>query len=105
MSTLWLTRCTRTSAEEGRNMTAAADGTTGRYLVLLEDDWSTATHELNRVAGIRAENTAEASTNDPLWAAPGVVMHELGVALVSADDDQVAALARAADEPGPIALV
>jgi subtilisin len=86
-------------------MTTAADGTTGRYLVLLEDDWSTATEELNRVAGIRAENTAEAPGNDPLWEAQGLVMQELGVALVTADDDQVSALARAADEPGPIALV
>ena len=85
-------------------MTAAADGTTGRYLVLL-DDWTDATQELNRVAGIRAENTAEADGNDPLWAAEGLVMHELGVALVSADEDQVTALARAADEPGPIALI
>lgn len=85
-------------------MTAAADGTTGRYLVLL-DDWTEATQELNRVAGIRAENTAEAAGNDPLWDAEGLVMHELGVALVSADDDQVTALARAADEPGPIALI
>jgi subtilisin family serine protease len=85
-------------------MTAAADGTTGRYLVLL-DDWSEATQELNRVAGIRAENTAQAADNDPLWDAEGLVMHELGVALVSADEDQVTALARAADEPGPIALI
>ena len=86
-------------------MTTAADGTTGRYLILLEDDWSTATEELNRVAGIRAESTAEATDNDPLWDAPGVVMQELGVALVTADDDQVTALARAADERGPIALI
>jgi subtilisin family serine protease len=32
-------------------------------------------------------------------------MSQLGVALVTADDDQVTALARAADEPGPIALI
>jgi subtilisin len=86
-------------------MTAAQDGATGRYLVLLQDDWSTATEELNRVAGIRAESSAEATGNDPLWDAEGLVMHELGVAVVSADADQVTALARAADEPGPIALI
>ena len=38
-------------------MTAAADGTTGRYLVLFDDDWSNGTQELNRVAGIRTESS------------------------------------------------
>jgi subtilisin len=85
-------------------MTAAADGTTGRYLVLLEDDWSRATEELSRVAGIRAETSTDVGT-PALWEGDGLVMDELGVALVTADDDQVTALARAADEPGPIALV
>jgi subtilisin family serine protease len=85
-------------------MTTAADGTTGRYLVLLEDNWSDATQELNRVAGIRAVDSAESETAS-LWEADALVMTELGVALVSADDDQVTALARAADEPGPIMLV
>lgn len=85
-------------------MTAAADGTTGRYLVLLEDDWTDATGELNRVAGIRTADTADGAT-EALWEADGLLMHELGVALVSADEDQVTALARAADEPGPIALI
>lgn len=86
-------------------MTAAAHGTTGRYLVLLEDDWSNASGEINRVAGIRTESTSGAEDNAALWEGDGLVMHELGVALVSADDDQVSALARAADEPGPIALI
>jgi subtilisin family serine protease len=85
-------------------MTAAADGTTGRYLVLLEDDWTDATSELNRVAGIRTADTADGETA-ALWEADGLLMSELGVVLVSADDDQVTALARAADEPGPIALI
>lgn len=85
-------------------MTAAADGTTGRYLVLLEDDWSNATRELNRVAGIQAVDTAEGERT-ALWEADALVMSELGVALVTADDEQVTALARAADEPGPIALI
>jgi subtilisin family serine protease len=86
-------------------MTAAADGTTGRYLVLLDDDWSTAPQELNRVAGIRAESSAGAEDNRALWEAEGLVMHELGVALVSADPDQVTALAQAVSEPGPITLI
>jgi subtilisin family serine protease len=85
-------------------MTAAADRTTGRYLVLLEDDWTDATSELNRVAGIRTADSADGETA-ALWEADGLLMNELGVALVSADDDQVTALARAADEPGPIALI
>jgi subtilisin family serine protease len=86
-------------------MTAAADGTTGRYLVLFDDDWSNGTQELNRVAGIRTESSEDGGATPHLWEGDGVVMHELGVALVTADDDQVTALARAADEPGPIALI
>jgi len=86
-------------------MTAAADGTTGRYLVLFDDDWSNGTHELNRVAGIRTESSEDGGATPALWEGDGVMMHELGVALVSADNDQVTALARAADAPGPIALI
>lgn len=86
-------------------MTAAADGTTGRFLVLLEDHWSGATQELQRVAGISAVDSAEAGLADPLWEADGLVMRELGVAIVSADPEQVTALATAANEPGPITLV
>lgn len=86
-------------------MTSAADGTTGRYLVLLEDDWTGATGELNRVAGIQAVDSAEAGLAQPLWEADGLVMRELGVALVSADPDQLTALTAAAEAPGPIALV
>jgi subtilisin family serine protease len=86
-------------------MTSAADGTTGRYLVLLEDDWSEATQELNRVAGIQTVDTASVGAAPGLWDGDGLVISELGVALVTADDDQVTALARAVDEPGPIALI
>ncbi|MFI7672480.1 S8 family peptidase [Actinophytocola sp. NPDC049390] len=85
-------------------MTTAADGTTGRYLVLLEDDWTDATSELNRVAGIRTADTADGEPS-ALWEADGLLMSELGVALVNADEEQVTALARAVDEPGPIALI
>jgi len=83
----------------------AADGTTGRYLVLMGDDWDTAPRELTRVAGIRAADSDEVGLAPSLWEADGLVMRELGVALVTADADQYAALRRAADEPGPIALV
>jgi subtilisin len=83
----------------------AAGGTTGRYLVLMEDDWDTAPRELSRVAGIRAVDSDEVGLAPSLWEADGLVMRELGVALVTADADQYAALRRAADEPGPIALV
>jgi subtilisin family serine protease len=82
-----------------------ADGTTGRYLILLEQDWGTAHRELRRVAGIQAVDSAEAGLTDPLWEADALVMREVGVALVSADPEQVGALAAAADEPGPIALI
>lgn len=84
-------------------MTTAASGTTGRYLVLMEDDWTDATQELNRVAGIQAVDAAEADV--PALTEGAVMMQELGVAVVTADDDQVTALARAADAPGPIALI
>lgn len=86
-------------------MTAAAGAMTGRYLILLEDDWTNGTQELNRVAGIRTADSAEVGLAPSLWEADGLLMHELGVALVSADDDQVSALNRAVDEPGPITLV
>ena len=86
-------------------MTATADGMTGRYLVLLEDDWLHADRDFERVAGIRIADATEAGTSSVLWQADGVLMRELGVAIVSADQDQVTALVRAAEEPGPIALV
>jgi subtilisin family serine protease len=86
-------------------MTSAASGTTGRYLVLLEDDWTEAAGELNRVAGIQAVDSAQSGLAQPLWEADGLVMRDLGVALVSADPDQLTALTAAADRPGPIALV
>jgi subtilisin len=86
-------------------MTTAADGTTGRYLVLFEEDWENGTEELNRVAGIRTESSSASSDTSGLWEGDGLVMSELGVALVTADDEQVTALAQAADEPGPIALI
>jgi subtilisin family serine protease len=87
-------------------MTAAdAGGTTGRYLVLLEDDSAVAgAREMTRVAGIRAWSTADAG-GPPAPGLDGVILHELGVAVVTADDSQVRALARAAGEPGPIALI
>lgn len=86
-------------------MTQAAEGTTGRYLVLLDDDWSGAGRELRRVAGLRVETPAPADVVHVLDEAPAVVLHELGVAIVTADPDQVTALATAVAEPGPIAAL
>jgi subtilisin len=86
-------------------MTSAASGTTGRYLVLLEDDWSAASDELNRVAGIQAVDSAVAGLAQPLWDAEGLVLRDIGVALVSADPDQLTALTAASEAPGPIGLV
>ncbi|SDC11375.1 S8 family serine peptidase [Actinokineospora iranica] len=75
----------------------AQDDTTGRYLVLLEDDAAAAgTEALGRLAGISAP--AEDS-------ADGLVFSTLGVAVVDADPDQAGALTRAAAEVGPIAQV
>jgi len=79
--------------------------TTGRYLVLLEDDWTEASGELNRVAGIRAVDSADAGLAAPLWESEGLVLRDIGVALVSADPDQLTALTAAAEAPGPITLV
>ncbi|PPK71013.1 S8 family serine peptidase [Actinokineospora auranticolor] len=76
--------------------------TTGRYLVLLADDAVAAgTHELRRVAGISTASTAEAAGVD-FAGAENLVYDRLGVAVVDADTEQAAALARAVDEPGPI---
>jgi subtilisin family serine protease len=88
------------------DMTAAdAGGTTGRYLVLLEDNSAVAgAREMTRVAGIRAWSTADVG-GPPAPGLDGLILHELGVAVVTADDSQVRALARAASEPGPIALI
>lgn len=91
-------------------MTNAADGgDTGRYLVLLEEDASVeGARAMVRVAGLRAGSTADVS--GPITArvfddADGYLLHDMGVAVVTADSDQVAALARAVDEPGPISRV
>ncbi len=80
--------------------------TTGRYLVLLEDNSVAAgVRELNRVAGINAASTLESVTPEELEASDGIVFQDLGIAVVSADSDQVRALNVAAGEPGPISVV
>ncbi|PWW63038.1 S8 family serine peptidase [Actinokineospora spheciospongiae] len=83
----------------------ADDGTTGRYLVLLEDDSVAAgTRELNRIAGIDVAATVDATgPGADLRGAGGLVLDRLGVAVVDADPDQAEALARAAAASGPIA--
>ncbi|MBP2323816.1 subtilisin family serine protease [Kibdelosporangium banguiense] len=91
-------------------MTSPQDaGLTGRFLVLLEDDSVAAgARAMSRVAGLRMASTADsagASVASMLNDADGVILHELGVAVVSAAEDQASRLAVAAAEPGPIATV
>jgi subtilisin family serine protease len=88
-------------------MTAAdAGGTTGRYLVLLEDDSVAAgAREMTKVAGIRTWSTADVGAEQGPGDLDGMILHELGVAVVTADASQVRALAAAVNEPGPIAMV
>nr|WP_042183429.1 S8 family serine peptidase [Kibdelosporangium sp. MJ126-NF4]CEL15512.1 Subtilisin [Kibdelosporangium sp. MJ126-NF4]CTQ92086.1 Subtilisin (EC 3.4.21.62) [Kibdelosporangium sp. MJ126-NF4] len=84
-------------------------GLTGRYLVLLEDDAVAAgARAMSRVAGLRVASTADfAGAADPsvFGEADGLILHELGVAVVTAAEDQVSRLAVAAAEAGPISIV
>ncbi|RKT88193.1 Subtilase family protein [Saccharopolyspora antimicrobica] len=88
-------------------MTTPEENSTGRYLVLLEDNSTIiGTRELSRLTGIRCANTADAAGAAPgelFRSAGGIVLHDLGVALISADDDQFNSLRQAAGETGPIA--
>jgi subtilisin family serine protease len=91
-------------------MTTPQDtGLTGRFLVLLEDDAGAAgAREMSRVAGLRMASTADsagASVASMFNDADGVILHELGVAVVTAGADQASRLAVAAAEPGPITTV
>ncbi|KAA5834390.1 S8 family serine peptidase [Saccharopolyspora hirsuta] len=90
-------------------MTTSEQNSTGRYLVLLEDNATIiGTRELSRLTGIRCANTADAAGAAPgelFRSAGGIVLHDLGVALISADDDQFSSLQRAAGETGPIAAI
>ncbi|MFC0108992.1 S8 family serine peptidase [Kibdelosporangium aridum] len=84
-------------------------GLTGRYLVLLEDDAVAAgARAMTKVAGLRMASTADsagASVASMFNEADGLILHEIGVAVVSAAEDQASRLAVAAAEPGPIATV
>ncbi|GAA2794277.1 S8 family serine peptidase [Saccharopolyspora taberi] len=88
-------------------MAGTESSATGRYLVLLEDDSTVVgARELTRLAGIRTVNTADivgASAAELLGAADGVVLNELGIALITAGADQATALSEAVNAPGPIA--
>lgn len=80
-------------------------GTTGRYLVLLElDAAEDGARALNRLAGLRLA-TADAAGGATGEGVDGLVLPELGVAVVTADPDQAAELTRAAGEPGPVLVV
>jgi subtilisin family serine protease len=91
-------------------MTSAQDaGVTGRYLVLLEDDSAAAAAAMmSQVAGLRVASTADsagAGATDMFAAADGLILHELGVAVVTAEPEQAAQLALAAAGDSPIATV
>lgn len=91
-------------------MPESATGMTGRYLVLLEDDAVAAgTRAMSRVAGLRTVSTADAApaaaAAELLGGGDGLVLHELGVAIVTAAADQAANLTRESEEHGPIALI
>lgn len=82
--------------------------TTGRYLVLLEPDAvDEGTRALNQLAGLRlADTTAAEGALEDVDADEfdGVVLRELGVAVVTAAPDQATALTRAMAEPGPVTI-
>ncbi|HEX6341323.1 S8 family serine peptidase [Umezawaea sp.] len=79
--------------------------TTGRFLVLLENNSTAAgVRELNRVAGIQVATTAD-TVAEQIASTDGVIFHELGIALVDATPDQLPGLNRAIDEPGPVLAV
>lgn len=84
-------------------------GLTGRYLVLLENDAVAAgAREMAKVAGLRMASTADsagASVASMFTEADGLILHELGVAVVTAAEDQASRLAVAATESGPIATL
>lgn len=88
-------------------MSEATDTTTtGRCLVLLEPDAAAAgARVMNQVAGLRIATTADAAAAERLGQIDGLILHELGVAVVTATADQVAELRRLAAEPGPIMIV
>jgi len=89
-------------------MTDAAAGT-GRYLVLLANDSAVdGARAMTRVAGLHTASTADlggAGAANMLGQADGLLLHELGVAVVTADPDQARALTRESGQPGPISLV
>lgn len=89
--------------------TTANNDVTGRYLVLLEDgSLAAGIQAMRTVAGLRPASTADLSGDTAasvLAGADGLLLHELGVAVVTAAADQADALTRACAEPGPLARV
>ncbi|HEX2299267.1 MAG TPA: S8 family serine peptidase [Pseudonocardiaceae bacterium] len=77
--------------------------TTGRYLVLLEPDAvDEGARALNQLAGLRL---ADPTVEGPADEFDGVMLRELGVAVVTAAPEQAAVLARVVTEPGPVTVV
>lgn len=91
------------------NTTGDGGTETGRYLVLLQENSAAAAlRTMARVAGVRAASTADLTsfrTADALSGADGLLLHDLGVAVITAARDQADALARATAEHGPLARV
>src|SRR5690606_36339284 len=85
------------------------DTGTGRYLVLLQEDSAAAgLRTMARTAGLRVASTADVSSvgaYDSLREADGLLLHDLGVAVIRAARDQVDYLARAVEEGGPLAYL
>lgn len=79
--------------------------TTGRYLVLLEPDGvEEGVNALSQLAGLQLAGTpatAGAGTDE----LDGIMLPELGVAVVTMAPDQAAQLSTAAAQPGPITIV
>jgi subtilisin len=80
--------------------------TTGRYLVLLEDNAAAdAAVAIRRAAGIRVASTADSASLADVHDSTGVVLHQLGVAVVEAQPDQARILAATSTDPGPLAAM
>ncbi|QGK70084.1 S8 family serine peptidase [Allosaccharopolyspora coralli] len=79
----------------------------GRYLVLFDDDAEQdGIDELTRLTGIRAASTRDAggaSVAEMFASSDGVVLHELGLAMINAGPDQARSLTDVALAGGPIA--
>lgn len=100
------------SAMSGRSVDSVPEvGTTGSYLVLMEEDQVDAgIKALKKTAGVSVTNAADGEAGaldaEQLRDEPSVVFDRLGVAVVTAEPDQLEAIdASAADAASPISVV